>query len=200
MLTIHLIRHGQKESHPGDPGLTELGIYQAQQAGKYLRQFPISKIITSPYKRTQQTAQHIGEQLELAFTTHDALKERMNWDHESIPKDEFLSEWTKATQDRNYIPKWGNSSQSTGERIHEFVKTFEQDKPQHIVLVSHGGAIVDFLRTVFDDEAILQLKKQYPEGEDYQMLNCSINTIKLSEKPVIELLNFVKHLEEASEH
>lgn len=200
MLTIHLIRHGQKESKPGDPGLTELGISQAQQAGKYLSQFPITNIIASPYKRTQQTAEQIGEQLELTFTTHDALKERMNWDHESIPKDEFLSEWTKATQDRNYIPKWGSSSQSTGERIHELVKTFEQDKPQHVVLVSHGGAIVDFLRTVFNDEAISQLKTQYPEGEDYQMLNCSINTVALGKEPIIKLLNYIDHLDETSEH
>lgn len=200
MLTIHLIRHGQKESNPGDPGLTELGISQAKLAGKYLSQFPISKIIASPYKRTQQTAQNIGEQLGLDFETHDALKERMNWDHESIPKEEFLSEWTKATHDRNYIPKWGSSSQATGKGINELVKSFKSVQPQHIVLVSHGGAIVDFLRTVCGDEAIKELEKQYPEGKDYQMLNCSINTIIFGEEPTIELLNFIDHLDESSEH
>ena len=200
MLTIHLIRHGQKESHPGDPGLTELGIYQAQQAGKYLSQFPISKIIASPYKRTQQTAQHIGEQLDLGFTTDDALKERMNWNNETIPKEEFLSEWTKATNDREYIPQWGNSSKATGNRIQQLILCHNLNEPQHIVLVSHGGAIVDLLRNFFDDEVISELKKEYPEGNDYQMLNCSINTIHLSEKPTIELLNYIEHLDEASEH
>lgn len=200
MKKIYLVRHGQKESNPGDPGLTELGIFQAIQAGKYLSQFPISKIIASPYKRTQQTAQNIGEQLGLDFETHDALKERMNWDNESIPKEEFLSEWTKATQDRHYIPKWGSSSQSTGQRIHELVNAYNQEETQHIVLVSHGGAIVDFLRTVFDDEKIAKIKKQYPEGEDYEMLNCSINTVIFDAEPVIELLNFIDHLDESSEH
>lgn len=200
MLTIHLIRHGQKESNPGDPGLTELGILQAKQAGKYLSQFSISKIIASPYKRTQQTAQHIGKQLGLDFETHDALKERMNWEDKSIPKEEFLSEWTKATQDRNYIPKWGSSSKATGEGINEIVKSFEKEEPQHIVLVSHGGAIVDFLRTVFDDEAIKELEKQYPEGRDYQMHNCSINTVIFDEEPNIKLLNFIDHLDKSSEH
>lgn len=200
MLTIHLIRHGQKESHPGDPGLTELGILQAQQTGKYLSQFPISKIIASPYKRTQQTAQNIGEQLGLDFEIHDALKERMNWEDKSIPKEEFLSEWTKSTHDRTYIPKWGDSSKSTGERINKLVKAFAFDQPQHIVLVSHGGAIVDFLRNIFDDEAIIKLKKQYPEGVDYQMLNCSINTIKFEQEPVIELLDFIDHLDSSTEH
>lgn len=200
MLTLHLIRHGQKESHPGDPELTELGIVQAQQTGKYLSQFPISKIIASPYKRTQQTAQNIAEQLSLDFSTDDALKERMNWGHESISRDEFLTEWTKATQERSYTPKWGDSSKSTGKRIHNLVKDFDLDKPQHIVLVSHGGSIVDFLRNIFDDEAIVQLEKQYPEGVDYQMLNCSINTVKFEKEPKIELLNFIDHLDNSSEH
>lgn len=200
MLTIHLIRHGQKESHPGDPGLTELGILQAQQVGNYLSKFPISKIVASPYKRTQQTAQYIGEQLGLDFSTHDALKERMNWDDESISKQDFLSEWTKATQDRSYTPQWGSSSQATGERIHELVTSLGQEQDQHVVLVSHGGAIVDFLRTLFDDEAISELKTQYPEGEDYQMLNCSINTVSLGDESVIELLNFIDHLDTSSEH
>lgn len=200
MLTLHLIRHGQKESHPGDPALTELGIVQAQQVGSYLQQFPISKIIASPYKRTQQTAQHIGEQLGLDFSTHDALKERMNWDDESISKQDFLSEWTKATQDRSYTPLWGSSSQETGERIHELVKNIEQEEPQHIVLVSHGGAIVDFLRTVFGDTAVSELKTQYAEGEDYQMLNCSINTVILGEEPTVVQLNYTDHLDTSSEH
>lgn len=200
MIKIHLIRHGQKESHPGDPALTDLGILQAQQTGKYLSQFPISKIIASPYKRTQQTAQHIGEQLNLDFSTDDALKERMNWEHELIPKENFLTEWTKATQERSYNPKWGDSSNSTGERIHELVKNLEVEKPQHIVLVSHGGAIVDFLRSIFDDDAVAQLEKQYPEGVDYQMLNCSINTVKLGKEQVIELLDYVDHLDSSTEH
>lgn len=59
-----------------------------------MSQFPVSQIIASPYKRTQQTALHIGEQLGLDFTMNVALKERMNWDHESISKEDFLSEWT----------------------------------------------------------------------------------------------------------
>lgn len=200
MLTIHLIRHGQKKSHAGDPELTELGIVQAKQTGKYLSQFPISKIIASPYTRTQQTAQHIGKQLNLDFTTDDALKERMNWNDAAVPKEEFLSEWVQSTQDRALVPKWGDSSYATGNRIHTLVKSFEPDVPQHIVLVSHGGAIVDFLRNVFTDEAVAQLKRQYSEGEDYQMLNCAINTVVFKQKPVIELLNFVGHLDSASEH
>jgi len=199
MLTIHLIRHGQKESHPGDPGLTGLGIIQAQQTGKYLAQFPISKIIASPYKRTQQTAQHIGEQLNLEFSTDDALKERMNWNNETIPKEEFLSEWTKSTNNREYVPKWGSSSKITGNRIQQLILSHNLNEPQHIVLVSHGGAIVDFIRNIFNDEAISELKKEYSEGSGYQMLNCSINTIHISKEPTIKLLNYIDHLDELSE-
>lgn len=55
MATIYLIRHGQKELHAGDPGLTPTGIDQAKQTGNFLSQFPITKIVSSPFKRTVET-------------------------------------------------------------------------------------------------------------------------------------------------
>lgn len=59
MTTIYLIRHGQKLPHAGNPGLTKIGLKQAKETGKYLKQFPITKIIASPYKRTVETAEQI---------------------------------------------------------------------------------------------------------------------------------------------
>ena len=199
MLTIHLIRHGQKESHPGNPALTPLGILQAQQTGKYLTQFPISEIISSPYKRTQETAQYIGKQLNLGFTTNELLKERINWDSTLISKETFLSEVTKTTNDRNYIPKWGDSSKSAGERIQKLIKSLDLKRKRHIVLISHGSVITDFLRNIFKDEAIATLKKQSDNGLHYQMLNCAINTIVVTDRLTIKAINFVGHLKQISE-
>lgn len=69
MTTIYLIRHGQKQSHVGDPGLTDIGLKQAQQTGEYLSQFPISKIVSSPFKRTVETAEQIACALNTASLT-----------------------------------------------------------------------------------------------------------------------------------
>lgn len=213
MTTIYLIRHGQKLSHAGDPGLTEIGLQQAKETGLFLQQFPISKIISSPFKRTVETAQQIGQVLSLEHSLHQGLVERMNWNDDSISKQEFLQEWKKTTNDRNYTPKFGDSSIETGQRMHDLISQKEHQN-QHVVFVTHGGAIVDYLRTLFGDEKLEILKKKYAEGFDYTMLNCSVNKITFTEDSLpqsdiiahsekvsaeLELLNFTTHLSEISE-
>lgn len=105
MTTIYLVRHGQKLPHAGDPGLTEIGLQQAKETGEYLKQFLITKLIASPYKRTVETAQQISSALDIEYTLHNALVERMNWSDQGVTRQEFLQEWIKATNDREYIPK-----------------------------------------------------------------------------------------------
>jgi 2,3-bisphosphoglycerate-dependent phosphoglycerate mutase/probable phosphoglycerate mutase len=198
MLTLYLVRHGQKKIHPGDPGLTEIGVNQAIQTGRYLNQFSISKIISSPFKRAVQTAKHIGKELNLNYDLDENLVERMNWKDGDVTKSEFLNEWVKSTNDRSYLPKYGDSSINTGLRIEELVKNLDPIN-SHVLLVTHGGAILDYLRNVFGDKKISRLRKKYTEGNDFVMLNCSINRVIISENPVLELLNYSDHLEEKTE-
>lgn len=198
MTTIYLIRHGQKEPHAGDPGLTTIGIDQAKQTGKFLSQFPISKIVSSPFKRTVETAQNIASELQLEHTLHDDLVERMNWNDPTVTRQQFLQEWIKATNNREYIPKYGDSSLATGQRIENVISQIA-DQNQHIVLVTHGGAILDYLRNLFGDEKLAVLRTTYEEGDDYQMMNCAINKVVLDETPLLEMLNFVDHLSSTSE-
>ncbi len=199
MTTIHLVRHGQKESHAGDPGLTQIGIRQAQQTGKYLSQFPITKIVSSPFKRTIRTAEEIAQKIGLSYDTNPALVERMNWNDESISRDEFIAEWIASTHNRDYQPKWGDSSRTTGERITNLIISLQSSKPTHIVLVTHGGAIADYLRNHFADQDLTALHKQYPEGVDFQLLNCSVTRVAYDNILHLELANFVEHLGDISE-
>lgn len=198
MTTIYLIRHGQKEPHAGDPGLTDIGIEQALQTGEYLSRLPITKIVSSPFKRTVETAQQIARVLNLKHTLHDALVERMNWSDPTVTRQQFLQEWIRATNVRSYVPQYGDSSLATGQRIESLIKEIAA-KDDHIVLVTHGGAILDYLRNVFGDDRISVLKTTYDQGDDFQMMNCAINKVVLSETPSLELLNFIDHLTEISE-
>lgn len=198
MTTIYLIRHGQKEPHAGDPGLTNIGIKQAQQTGKYLSQFPITKIVSSPFKRTVETAEQIAHVLNLEYTLHEALVERMNWSDPAVSRQQFFQEWIKATNNREYVPQFGDSSLATGQKIENLVSEIATED-EHIVLVTHGGAILDYLRNLFGDEKVSVLKTTYDEGDDYQMMNCAINKVVLSELPSLELLNFIDHLTDTSE-
>ncbi|MCB9812980.1 MAG: histidine phosphatase family protein [Pseudomonadales bacterium] len=193
MKIIYLVRHGQKIKEIGDPGLTQLGIEQAKLAGKFLSQFPINYIFSSPLKRTVETAIHISKILNLNHQIDDDLTERMNWSDPKISKDEFIQEWIESSNNRSYIPKFGDSSLITGSRIERLINKVPEES--HILLVSHGGAIVDYLRNVFGDHKLNKLRSQFDYGMDYKMHNCSINCVTLDANSKINLLNYTKHLE-----
>ena len=198
MTKLYLIRHGQKQIHAGDPGLTKIGFNQAKETGEYLKQFPINKIISSPLKRTVETAQQIAKVLNLKYSLDKALIERMIWSDPKITRQEFIREWIKSTNNREYVPKYGDSSRATGERIHQLVNKVSKDQ-NHIVFVTHGGAILDYLRNMFGDAKLSSIKIAYQEGNDFQMMNCAINKIVSDNKPVLKMLNFTEHLTTKSE-
>lgn len=199
MSTIHLIRHGEKKLEPGNPGLTDLGVQQAIQTGNFLNNFSVSQLIASPLKRTKQTAQYIAKQLKLDYTTNDLLIERMIWDDPSVSRTKFLKEWIEATKHRNYVPKWGDSSYQTGKRVTEVIDNLKLAAEDHAVVVTHGGAIIDYLRNILGDKAVQTLVCEYELGQDYQMLHCSINTVEIDENNQIIRLNYSKHLSAKTE-
>jgi broad specificity phosphatase PhoE len=60
--------HGGAEPLPDSDGdrLTELGLRQAQAAGAGLAEFGITRLLTSPMRRTRETAEAVGAALGLA--------------------------------------------------------------------------------------------------------------------------------------
>lgn len=67
----------------------------------------------------------------------------------------FLAEWARSTSDRAYAPRWGEPSARVGER---FASLLEELAANHrgecVILVSHGGATVDLLRTLYGDDYV----------------------------------------------
>jgi broad specificity phosphatase PhoE len=198
MTTLYLVRHGQKQPYPGDPGLTELGLIQAQETGLYLQKFPITHIVSSPLKRAVETAAQIAQVLKMPYTTNPALVERMNWTGEDQTMPEFLQEWVKATLQREYVPLHGQSSRETGEKVANLAEGLSHPDA-HLVFVSHGGAIADYLRNLFGDEDLAVLRHQYSQGQDYQLFNAAISKVVLAESPTLEFLNFTEHLTQTTE-
>jgi broad specificity phosphatase PhoE len=198
-MNIYLVRHGQKNIQPGDPELTPLGFAQAQQTAVFLQDKKLEAIFASPAKRTQQTAKVISDLLNLPVQTSPLLKERMDWLDHKQSKEEFLHEWTKATADRDFIPQFGQSSKATGKRLEQFLYQLADKKLNNILLVSHGGAIMDFLRNLFPDQNFQALKKRYPAGWDFQCHHCSLTQVCLHPAPTIKLLNYTSHLTQTTE-
>lgn len=201
MTHFYFIRHGEKKSSFGDSALTTLGKNQARETGNYLKQFPITKVVSSPLKRTAQTAEIIAQEINLEYDLDKRLAERMNWIDQNVTRQEFLDEWLKATNNRDYKPKYGESSNITGQRMQEVVKTLAKDNQNaHIVLVTHRDATLDYLRTTFGEAAVKPIKAISEKGFSYcQIMNCALTKVVISDKPHLELLNFVDYLSQKSE-
>jgi len=82
-MELFLIRHAQsqnnalpEEQRVEDPGLTELGKQQAEALGKWIPQLELTKIISSPFLRALETAQHIHAATKLAPLVRTAIHEQ----------------------------------------------------------------------------------------------------------------------------
>ncbi len=161
MAALVLVQHGEKERTPGDPGLTRHGWAQAKRTAVAVAALgcPVA-IYSSPLKRAAQTGSVIGEHFELAVRFDDRLRERINWDGEEAESFEsFLADWERTTRDRDYAPPSGDSSRQAAERMLEAVDGIaDAHAGAMAVVVTHGGATVDLLRTLLGDEALAAVR------------------------------------------
>ncbi len=178
--TIYIIRHGDKVRTSGDPPLSDLGNTQAQLSAKYLQSFPITKVITSPILRARQTAKYITNALGFNYEIDEKLKERINWgDNSEQSFEDFLNMWNRTTKDRDWEPPIGDSSRKAGKRLESIVENSLKFNDEHIVLVTHGGIITDFLRNVFSAEELNRHINDFESKLEDNIKECSITTLEI---------------------
>ena len=79
-------------------------------------------ILVSPLKRCQETAKIIGFKLSLESKTEKRLRERVNrGDNPEQSFSQFLNDWHKGNENRNWKPPWGDSSYEAGERMTKLI-------------------------------------------------------------------------------
>jgi broad specificity phosphatase PhoE len=134
------IYQGQKY----DTDLSELGLKQAKALGERLRHFGAPKIITSPLKRTMQTANAIAEETRSPVESNQLILETnhgdwegksKDWIKESYPElyDLWLNEPSKVT-----FPG-GESFMNTVERTLKFLETTELEP--NTIVVTHDNIL-----------------------------------------------------------
>jgi len=196
MKTIYLVRHGEKVLTIGDPPLSEVGIRQAERTGIYLQKFPIDAIYASPLLRTQQTAQQISTHTHAPVFVDKRLRERMNWgDVPNQPLREFLAEWENTSKDRTFKPLCGDSSIEAGQRLKSVIDYSIKSNHSNIILVTHGGIIVDFLRNVFSKGELDSAYKMFSSMKEEAIKECSITTLRIDDdKYIIKKIGDIEHL------
>lgn len=197
MITIYLIRHGEKERTSGDPALTPLGTKQAIQTAQFLKTQKINLIITSPRKRAHHTAKIISTHLNLPILFDKRLNEKMNWgDKKGETFEEFFNEWRKTQIDRNYKPIHGESSLETGKRFKSVLDELSHKHDnKNIAVISHGGAIGEFLRNIFSEDLLTFSIDEESDSKYVAISECSI-TLVTNENDSFRLvrLNDTTHL------
>ncbi len=70
-LVVFLVRHAEKTEDSKDPELSEAGIERAAELAETLRSSNIEYIHSSDYKRTRNTAEPVGKELEKETSIYD---------------------------------------------------------------------------------------------------------------------------------
>jgi len=120
MTVAYLVQHGEKESLPGDPGLTATGRQQATRTGRWLRGLGVGALCTSPMRRARETVDCIASVTELTVQPDTRPRERLNWDG-SVSFEAFLALWACTRHDRDFAPGNGESSRQAGVRLQAFL-------------------------------------------------------------------------------
>lgn len=155
---VLVVQHGEKVRAPGDPGLTVVGRRQAKQTASWIaRSFDVTAVWSSPLRRARETAEPLAAVVGLEVQLDARFRERMNWDgerHQTV--EAFVIEWERATIDRSFVPRGGDSSDQAASRFLDGIADIADGLPPTatVAVVAHGGVTVDTLRTVAGDPYI----------------------------------------------
>lgn len=198
--TIYIVRHGQTEWNllgktqgHGNSDLTPKGIEQAELLADSMTKYPIDYIYSSDLGRAYQTAEIIGNKLNIEVEKTEALRE-MNfgtWEgriiKDIIAEDPELYKMWRNEPHLAKIPQ-GETLSQIKERTDAFIKEInEKYDGKHIVLVTHSLCARIMLLSFLDSD----VKNIYRINQ----ANTALNIIELRDYgPVVMKMNDTTHI------
>ena len=198
--TIYIVRHGQTEWNllgktqgHGNSDLTPKGIEQAELLADSMTKYPIDYIYSSDLGRAYQTAEIIGNKLNIEVEKTEALRE-MNfgtWEgriiKDIIEEDPELYKMGRNEPHLAKIPQ-GETLSQIKERTDAFIKEInEKYDGKHIVLVTHSLCARIMLLSFLDSD----VKNIYRINQ----ANTALNIIELRDYgPVVMKMNDTTHI------
>ena len=164
-MKIILMRHGQTDYNLAgvymgrrlDASINETGKVQMEQTIPELQSLKPEVIISSPMKRTRESAEIIGNALEIPIEFDDRITEidigslsgkskagassLMNLSLEAAIQQYRMGQY-------DYSPFGGESAKDILERTERFLKGLKQRKEKCIVIMSHGGLVRSLHRVI----------------------------------------------------
>lgn len=198
--TIYIVRHGQTEWNllgktqgHGNSDLTPKGIEQAELLADSMTKYLIDYIYSSDLGRAYQTAEIIGNKLNIEVEKTEALRE-MNfgtWEgriiKDIIEEDPELYKMWRNEPHLAKIPQ-GETLSQIKERTDAFIKEInEKYDGKHIVLVTHSLCARIMLLSFLDSD----VKNIYRINQ----ANTALNIIELRDYgPVVMKMNDTTHI------
>ena len=198
--TIYIVRHGQTEWNllgktqgHGNSDLPPKGIEQAELLADSMTKYPIDYIYSSDLGRAYQTAEIIGNKLNIEVEKTEALRE-MNfgtWEgriiKDIIEEDPELYKMWRNEPHLAKIPQ-GETLSQIKERTDAFIKEInEKYDGKHIVLVTHSLCARIMLLSFLDSD----VKNIYRINQ----ANTALNIIELRDYgPVVMKMNDTTHI------
>jgi broad specificity phosphatase PhoE/ribonuclease HI len=153
--TIFFIRHGETILTPErrfsgdgelDPALTDIGLQQADAVAAEIAFRKPDVLISSPLRRTRQTAASVAQATGLSPLFDASWRECSFgiWDGLSIQEvsAKYPNEYARWLASATYAPPGGESYEQVGIRVEEAIAHLVQHYPgQKIALVTHNGVI-----------------------------------------------------------
>lgn len=155
-----LIRHAQSEwnrqfsetridpSIP-DPELTDLGRRQAEGLAKELKSYSLSALITSPYRRTLETAEIVAADLDLPISINPLVRERCAFSCDIGSNPDVLKEICPRIDFSGLGDGWWGEPPESEEAVIKRCERFRADHGDLLVrddiaIISHWGFIKAF--------------------------------------------------------
>lgn len=197
--TFYIVRHGEtnwntlgKTQGHGNSNLTEKGIEQAKSLAEGMCKYPIDFIYSSDLGRAVETAEIIGEELNLEVNKTESLREMGFgvWEGLFINeiKENYLDMYNtwRNTPHLVDIPN-GETLQVIQNRVDEFIKELnERHENKHILLVSHSVTV----RVILLSCLASGLENIYRIRQD----NTALNIVEFREYgPVVMKMNDTSH-------
>lgn len=198
--TFYIVRHGQtnwnilgKTQGHGNSDLTEQGIVQARELAEDITKYPIDYIYSSDLGRAIQTAEILGEKLNLEVQKTEGLREMGFGVWEGLLIDEIKKDYSDIYDIwRNdphlvNIPK-GETLQVIKERVDNFIEEInKKHENKHIIFVTHSITLRVMLLSFLGSgmENIYKIKQD----------NTALNRVEYRDYgPVVIKMNDTSHI------
>jgi probable phosphoglycerate mutase len=163
-----LIRHALPlRSEPGqgsDPDLSEEGLEQAKRLPDALARFPITRLVSSPQRRSVQTAQPVADALGMTVEIDDRLAEYDRDMEHYIPIEQIAAEFPEelARLAQGHLPSSVDEAAFLA-RINAGIRYLVTagDHEDTVAVFSHGGVINGLLYNILGTEKILSFNVDY---------------------------------------